>query len=259
MPTIHFMGKILPRVVNITINHVPEVSWVAEALGLTLKFTIRIKDSVIDVQCDADRFEGDYLPHCYMRAVDLARASVDLVSFVTAKGFTVFLDTFVGANGMPSLLIQEQANLTAFVTAFKMNTQSKEENATFDRVYQLVLSEPALFMALNDLIVSITLPHHASVNCARAIEGLRNIIAPPGIDRKKGWASLRDNLHVEREYLEFVTEYSTAARHGDRTHIPGPIVIEITKRAWIIMNRFLEFRKRGNCPLPESEFPTLSS
>jgi hypothetical protein len=112
-------------------------------------------------------------------------------------------------------------------------------------------------MALNDLIISVTLPHHAAVNCARAIDGIRNLMVPAGGDRKQSWLLMRQNLNVAESYLTFLTNVSIAPRHGDRTHIPGSVVTETVERSWIIMDRFLEFRKRGNCPLPIDRFPLL--
>jgi len=130
-------------------------------------------------------------------------------------------------------------------------------NPDFDKVLNTVLTEPSVFMALNDLITAISLPHHSSVTCARAIERLRHLVAP-GTPRKDSWESLRQNLNIDRKYLEFVTVHSTGPRHGDPEHIPGTITTEVTQRAWKIMNRFLEFRKRGNVPLQLSEFPLLT-
>jgi hypothetical protein len=112
-------------------------------------------------------------------------------------------------------------------------------------------------MALNDLIVSITLPHQASVNCARDVEGLR-VLMVPATDRKQAWPIFQTNLNIDRAYREFVTDVSTGPRHGDRTWIPGTTVTEATKRAWIILNRFLEYRKRANQALPLADFPLLT-
>ena len=258
MPTIHFTGKVLPSIVKVTVDSGRQLNWSEPNIGLEMKITLHIKDSVVDAECELNRYEDKELATYYMRALDLVRASVDLVSFAMARGLTVFLDTVVKPNGIPSPILLENPLLVPLVTAFRVNADKSCAESN-DKMCQLVLTEPPLFMALNDLIVAITLPHHSPVNCARAIEGLRSIITPPGMDRKDGWAVLRDKLRIEKEYLAFITQYSTGPRHGDRAHIPGNICDEIIKRAWIIMNRFLEFRKRGNQPLPESEFPTLSS
>ena len=84
-----------------------------------------------------------------------------------------------------------------------------------------------------------------------------NLIATPDMPRKKAWAKFRESLRIDENYILLITDYSKAARHGNREYVPGPIAGEIVRRAWAIMNRFFEFRMRGNQPLPITEFPVL--
>jgi hypothetical protein len=258
MPNVHFTGRVLPSVINVTVNSELEARWEAREVGLQMKFKPRIKDSSIDIECEVNRFRDEDMVHMYIRALDLARATVDLVAFAGAMGLTVFSDTLVKPDGSSSPIILTNDRLAPLCTSYCINSTKPEENAVYNRIYELITGEPGLFMALNDLIVAITLPHQAPVNSGRAIEGLRHLIAPTA-SPKSGWVSLRENLQLEKQYLEFVTNWSTGPRQGDRAYISGEITTEITKRAWIIMNRFLEFRKRGNQPLPVSEFPILAS
>ena len=69
---------------------------------------------------------------------------------------------------------------------------------------------------------------------------------------------MRQNLRIEEAYLKFISTHATGPRHGDRVHIPPDITRELAMRSWVVMNRFLEFKKRGGAPLPASEFPMLS-
>ena len=126
-------------------------------------------------------------------------------------------------------------------------------------MWDLVVTDPALFQALDDLIVSITLPHHSTVNCARAIEGLRHLIAAPDATVSQAWEQMRNALQLDRSFLQLITDTSAAPRHGNRIHISGSITTEIVRRSWLIMDRFLEYRKRGNTPLPATDFPTLTA
>jgi hypothetical protein len=70
---------------------------------------------------------------------------------------------------------------------------------------------------------------------------------------------MRRNLHIDRAYLDFITDQSIGSRHGDPQHIPGGPVTETVRRAWVVMNRYLEYRKRGNGPLTAPEFPLLTA
>lgn len=259
MPTIHFKGKVLPYSPNdykIDAKDIPTVDWVDQSVGQTYRISTTLENSLIDIAFEVQSFNGaDQLASMVMRAWDLSRALVDLVSFQHAWGLSVILDTLVMADGSVSTFMPKDERLAQYSSAIRSSDPTINN---FDICYRLLLGEPALFMALNDLIVSITLPHHASVNCARAVEGLRVLMTSPTTDRKQAWPIFQTNLNIDRAYREYVTDTSTGPRHGDRAHIPGTVVMEVVKRSWIIMNRFLEYRKRGNTPLPWPEFPLLT-
>lgn len=125
-------------------------------------------------------------------------------------------------------------------------------------VFSLILGDTQLFLALDDLITATSFHHLLVVNSARAIEGLRHAIAPNKA-RSEQWDIFRANLNLDKDYIQFITDASASGRHGEGKFIPGNITEEILTRAWMIRNRFLEYKKRGDQPLPVSEFPTLSA
>jgi hypothetical protein len=257
MPIVHFKGKVLPyqpASFVVTAKDLPSVTWHDDYTKQDLKITTRIDASIIDIEFDCQSFNEQDPASFLMRAWDLARAAVDLFSFKVGWGLSVIIDTLVKPDGTTATILPKMETLAPYSTSLD-SSDPKVNN--YDACYRLLVAEPPLFQAMNDLIVSITLPHHAVVNCARVIEGLRSLVAP-GQDRKQGWAIMRATLNIEAAYLTYVTNLSTAPRHGDRTWIPGAPVKETTTRTWIVMNRFLEFRKRGNQPLPLAEFPLLA-
>jgi hypothetical protein len=69
---------------------------------------------------------------------------------------------------------------------------------------------------------------------------------------------MRENLRVDRSYLQLITDQSKAPRHGDVQAIEALVTEEVAKRCWTIMNRYFEFKKRGGSPLPLSEYPLLT-
>lgn len=132
----------------------------------------------------------------------------------------------------------------------------------FDKSITDLIREPALFLALRDLISAITYPGNAElavIDCARAVEGLRSLMVSAGTTRDKAWGVFQETLNIDRAYREYITSLSTGPRHGDKTQwISGPTIDEALKRSWTIMNRFLEFRKRGNERLPIRDFEMLT-
>jgi hypothetical protein len=209
----------------------------------------------VDIRCDLNRYDQDVLAHAHKLALDTTRATLNLFNFATGDGLTLAFENLIDPNGVSTIFLPRDLRVAPLCTAFSLTAK----DGTFSQVIGIVLTEPPLFMALNELLDSLILPHAATINCARAIERLKHLVAPSGTPRKQMWEYLRHNLRIEQKYLEFVTDYSTGPRHGDPTFIPGTIGAEVTRRAWTIMNRFLEFRKRGNQALPESDFPLLVS
>jgi hypothetical protein len=83
------------------------------------------------------------------------------------------------------------------------------------------------------------------------------MIAKPDSTDKAAWLQMQTVLHADKLYLQYITENSKASRHGKHNYITGEVVTKVVERSWIIMNRYLEYRKRGNKPLTAPEFPLL--
>jgi hypothetical protein len=254
---ITFKGRVLPEVVKISLSDIPTVSWQWPEANLAIGLSVRVNNSIVEVTCDVPHYKSDYLGELHRRAFDVARACVNLGAFSTGLGLIVIFEEYVLPDGAHSkILLNTSPDVLAQVTAFKIPAVTADERKLFEQVLTLVVREPALFMALNDLAETITVPHATAVNCGRVLDAVRNMVAP-GAEPKKGWPILRDMLRVDEAYVIFISENSKTHRHGDRTRIDGPTTLEIQKRTWSIMNRFLEFRKQGNQQLPLAEFPLL--
>jgi len=256
MPTVYFRGGVLPAVVEISVTDVPQIKWEWLEEGLTLEFVVHVAKSKVEVECTMDRYKDDYMMEIHRRAFDLARACVNVAAFSTGYGVTVHFDQFVGPTGVVHALIFTCPHVVGECTAFKMNPDTLDEKRELELILTLVMTEPPLFMALNDLIQAASTPHATPTNCGRVLDGLRKLVAPD-LEPKKAWPKFQTTIQADEKYLAFISEHSKNPRHGEHTRIDGRTTIEIAKRTWVIMNRFLEFRKRGNQPLPLAEFPLL--
>jgi hypothetical protein len=259
MCKITILGAVLPRVAKLTVDDLPSVKWTSKELDLEMKFGIQIRDGKISISCELNKWsQADHWMPVYMRALDTVRGIVDLASFANGVGLTVVLDQLVDADGKISHLLATQPSLAALSTSVK-NTRppKRKEDNNFDRLVRLVVTDPSVFRALRDLIDAISDIHVSALACGRAMEGIRHVIAP-GVERRQGWRLVNDALRIDRAYLEYITDVSKGPRHADPAHIPGPICVEITRRSWIIMDRFFEYLKRGSQPLPASDFPLLN-
>lgn len=260
MPIIHFIGGIVPASARHVTLAFPEADgkltskYSSPENNLEASIIFHIKNSLVDVECEVNRFsdDPDFIGLIHKPVFDLTQALVSLVDFNTGYGLNVYFDYLVNPKGERSALLLQHPRLAALCSAFRLT-----DPTGFMRIVFIVLSDFSLCMALNDLNEAITLTHHATHSCARCIERLRTAMCGETMDRREAWIQFRSNLQMSREYINYITDRSAGSRHGDPTFIPGPEVTEVTERSWTIVNRFLEFRKRGNIALPLSEFPLL--
>lgn len=239
MPTVHFLGDVLPGSANISIPHDISVSWEDREIDLRMVFRPRIIESSIDILCEVSRWDQGVVTPIYMRALDLCRASVDVVGFAMGWGLTVHLHTLVDPMGNASSLFFNDPRIPKICTAYSLATD-------FGEVLKMVMEEPTLFMAFNDLIAAISVPHASLVNCARAMDRIKHLLSSPGTTDREAWAAMRSVLRIDEAYLKYITDASAGPRHGRPGHISGEITREVTVRAWAVMNRYLEYRRAGN-------------
>lgn len=254
MPHIRFTGRTLPSALELTHVTGAKLRWLLDEAGTIADFEIKIERGIITIDCECScELTEELIVAIYIRSSDMARATVDIIAFSTGIGFMVILDKRIMPDGSESEIMPEDRSVASLCTAYGLDVSRRSD---FSDVYRTVLSDPAIFMALHDLIESISNQHAAPVNCARAIEGIRHLIAP-GLDAKKGWIVLDNALRCNQTYTDLIISNSFQQRHGNRVPVSAPIVREIVQRSWVLMNRFLEYKKRGAAPLPQPEFPTL--
>jgi hypothetical protein len=103
-----------------------------------------------------------------------------------------------------------------------------------------------------------TAPFLVEINCARAIEGIRHIIAGQGTEAKAAWPIMREALNMDKSYLDLITDNSIPRRHGQLKPVEENTIQEILRRSWTIMDRFFHYRLQGDTPLSIDRFPLLS-
>jgi hypothetical protein len=216
-----------------------------------------IIDPAIAVTCEVPTYQESMLSTLLARGGNLVRAFSDIVSFATGIGFVITWETFK-LDDSEALKIQNvNAYLVPLCKSLTFPPRNVIEQLEFEKVLRLVLTEPNLMGSLTDLADTLSHFHQTPTNCARVLDSLKKAVAPNSKDAQ-GWAILRDLLRLSTAFVQFVTDHSKGPRHGDRTStIPSSTIEEVSKRTWQIVDRFIEYRKRGSKPLPVSEFPEL--
>jgi hypothetical protein len=212
------------------------------------EFDLSIKDSVIKISCytESAKAQGDYR----FRAEFVVRTAVTLFGFQNAFGVSFDLDTMIDANGELHLVGTQNAFLIPLCTAY-------DASANFSGAFSLINSDHNLVMALGDLVDAVKNTSDAPINLARAIDGIRKMIAP-GEPIEEQWRIMRERLRIDRAYLQPITDISRDPRHGRRKSFTADQIHEIFIRCWTIMNRYLEYLKANRSELPEHKFPLLT-
>ena len=212
MATFRFFGRVLPKSSNMTLTGFVIKHWDDPSIGLSMDARLIIKDSVVEVFCDSNLSGNDnYDGHVHFHAMDLARSVVNGFAYARGLGFAIILDSVIKPDGIEYDINDQRPDLAELVTAFR--TGSQQGSVDLSGMLEIILTEPLIFLSLNDLVSSIAAPQHAPVNCGRVVEAIRELMSPG--DRKGGWAVMRERLNLTQQYLTFITDQSKGPRHGD--------------------------------------------
>lgn len=210
-----------------------------------------IKESMVVVDCESNApLTQDIFADAYFGATNLVHNIVDLACFHHGLALTVVLESWTDPLGGNSQIRTNEPAVAGISTSFDTETRLAAPLA-------LLLGEPEVWDALHDLTQSLVRRSNTVINCARAMEGIRHLLAPTANSTSAAWDVMRETLNLDRSYVQAVMDASLNPRHGKRGHITPEVQTLVMKRSWVIMNRYLEFRLRKSGPLRDPEFPLL--
>lgn len=255
MPFVQFVGRVLPTSVEISIEGVTYTAKLnyGAPWNNSVSYTIGIKKSIVTVLCETDRYEREvHFEQLYQNAFRWASMVVDTVAFAHCVGISLEMHEFIDHDGKAKSIFPATPTIKP-----KSNAIVLSDHADFFSILRKLSQNPFAIRAMRDLIGSLTSFQFASISCARAIETIRRSMSP-NAKVPEQWRIFRENLHLERSYIDPIIDQSANPRHGD-PFIYSPQEIDLTLvKTFEIMNRYLEFLKRGQRPLPIEDFPILS-
>ena len=242
LPTVTFTGFIAPPSIPIETTRGPYV-WRDQTLG-TVSMTFSIKGTAIRADCEIDSIDDANIIILQWWVLSFVDAVVDAIAFSVGQGIAAFISHYElpGFPEKPFSVRDEELKAVCLLPT--------------SEILSLAEKERGIIKHLHDLVHTLLRPLDSAVNCFRAIEGFRKLMSPDA-EKNQQWKTLRDNLNLTEGYLMFVTKLSEGFRHGDVGPQNTKDILETRKRAWTVAYRFLEYRRRGNTPLPISEFPPL--
>jgi hypothetical protein len=261
MPTFRIRGNIEPRWFQITFDFTPEVKYRIDEADIDLTCSITIDKSDVVASCQTNRFDEEVLSWVLPYVFDWTSAEIDLFSFSAGRALSVNIDRVQWPDGSTHLLAPVAPDLAALATACAVTDRNGAIDVQLRDALQLSVTEPTLMLALRDLGASLRFGNNSIVNCARAVDALKQALSvkdePSAADQSRAWQHLQETLRVSKDYLKLITDASRGPRHGSSRYISSAVRQEIFHRTWVVMNRFLLYRLKGNKPLAEEEHPSL--
>jgi hypothetical protein len=242
MPKLTFTGFVVPSGVLKQAGRGPLLPQDPVLPNLSISYAIT--DSRVVVDCELDPFDPNSIGRMHMWVYILAREIIDVVSFTHAVGLTLHLETCTLPDGSTKPLLSSDQALQRLCT---MST---------NEIIAVTEKERGILKHIHDLTYTLSQPLEIPINCGRAIEGLSKLISSESAQKKR-WADLRQKLNLTRDYVQLISDLSTEPRHGDIGPQSMSKLFDVRNRSWIIMNRFLHFRKGASVQLGRLEFPLL--
>jgi hypothetical protein len=250
MAVVEMLGRVMPSGLTINASHLG-VGYAADDGSLTGMFNITILNSEVRVTWEAKTYSPDNLFPIFFHATRLAKSLVNLIAFRMGAAATVMLDYHrVDGGNVRAINILDPS------VAGLSNLLESDEGLM--SVFEMMAEEPHLMLVLDDLIAGLWSQPHKLINCARCVEALRQLVAGYRLTPRQQWPIFNDRLRLTRSYTDPIMRHSLDPRHGKEYAIPDGEVAEVTRRTWVIANRFFRYRLNGNSKLDEQSFPVLA-
>jgi hypothetical protein len=220
--------------------------------GRPLSIKFNVFDSQLYAECSTDTFTTSDFSDIYSITLHFIRLQVCLFGFAKGLGFVPVIEGFVTPDGTYHPAFRQYEDL-AERASFNIDDAVERQ-----QVAEIFRTNRIMQMALFDLIQTITTMDTVHVNCNRVMESIRRTISPNVKNESKAWEAMHAALNISQDYQKFISDVSKKPRHGNRDIAPNfDEAKEITQRSWTIMNRYIEYERRGKQPLNDPNFPFL--
>jgi hypothetical protein len=217
----------------------------------TIDFVVTIKASSVTVDCESSApMTARLFEEAYFGSKRLVDSVLSLLCFKNGWGLTFAIETWTDPLGVNKPIPVGEPAVAGICT-------SLDDAGLLGAPLALVGAQSELAEALHDLTQALVQRENTVINCARAVDGVKHLLAP-GLKDKAQWAVLQDALNLDQAYLQVISDASSGPRHGNRGTIAGKLQTLVLQRSWEVMNRYLAFQLRNAGPLRPPEFPLLT-
>lgn len=190
----------------------------------------------------------DDCSYCIAKSHEYLMAIIAAHGFAEARGFQVVMESFE-ADGAEQFFSWGDPAIRSHIASLSLPQGFAE------MLVDASLKNFELSFAIQDLITAIRTSNYCEIASGRAVEVVRTQFPAP--TEPAAWELMRKHLNLTKEYLQFVTHKSQSPRHGRRLSSADGSGMEVMKRAWTVVCRYVEYARRGEGPLKEPEFMKL--
>ena len=181
----------------------------------------------------------------------LVRTVVDAYGYLTGRGYDVEITSVVDPDGKHTVF---------GVGIPELEEAQNERPLHFPELLEVMGRSQHLHRALGDLREAIRSPWDTGFFCHRAVECIRQsfVKEEDGDDKGPSWKSLRNELRIDRSWIEEYTKKSAdAQRHGSTPYMSGEDRVLAMKHAWKVIDRFCVYVYGGFKSLSKNDFDML--
>lgn len=243
----HLSGKILPERVDYNIN-LPVLNLVEPQFGYNFDIAVSIQRSQISVDITSKTEITDINT---LRNIvrDFIRLHTDSFGYLHGYAYEIEITSFSGRNNIPHKIYGVQIDE---IEDDYPNRPISEDVDVAKLMYEGANNE--LRISLNDLRLAIQHPGDTGVFCFRAIESLMQYF---GSKNDATWNQFRSTLNVSRSFLKPIEDKSWSRRHGKPVPITHSERVDIMKRTWKVVDRFILFILNSAKALDKTQHPEL--
>lgn len=252
MPKLRIIGRVFPDNVQIKLVTKGPVETYNQPLDLRCKLSTAFDKNNVIVSCELNQFDSDkHFMALFTLAHDTVRSFLDLMCFAHGHPLMLIFERVEREDGSSGRIMFQDQTIVPYAT-------SVANQQDFAEILSLLYRNPEISLAVRDLADSMSSLYAAPINCARAVEAVRNQFIPDNGTEKQGWKNMREALNISEGFLREITDLSRDPRHGRNRRIMGNPIRASGYGSWQVMNRFFEYKKRNDQPLPLFEFPLLA-
>lgn len=249
MPTFRFLGRVFPPGVNITLGSSPV--GLAHRQDIRSKWELHVVDSNVTMLLELNKFEEKDFGLTIEFVQDISDIAINLLILQTGHAARILFERVIMPDGELKWPVPQESEFPKYMTALR-------EIKDYQQVMMLAVADRNFARILLDVTDGLRHRFVGTISAARAIDGICNYFIPADGTRRDGWPIMRAALNASDAYVRSISELSKGPRHGNWADDPGePEVRKVIARAWILVNRFCEYRKRNDQPLTAPDFPLL--